>query len=190
MIQNTLIKIAKKFNEARITWALGASMVLQHYKLVEIVHDIDILIVKADVEKARKILDHLGTKKPIKDRGIYKTSYFYEYLIDGEDVDILCEFKIENQGIYAYQFDQSKITDFEMVGNEAIYYTSLEDWLVLYTLMERVDKINLLKQHFQNTKKVNKKVLKSALHDVSKDIKLDIEQWLNKYHMEGEVLFE
>lgn len=179
-MKNTILKIATKLNEGSITWALGGSLVLQHHDIVEVVHDIDILIAKADIVKAKAMLDQLGELKASTHKSIFQTTFFYEYIIDGIDVDILCEFKIENQGLYTYDFNALRITESEILDGIYIYYTSLEDWFVLYTLMGRLDKIDTLKRYFTNTGLFKKTLFELALETVPQDIKHDIQQWLKK----------
>ncbi|XMB72494.1 hypothetical protein RJI07_00985 [Mycoplasmatota bacterium WC30] len=181
-----LIKIAKKLNNANITWALGGSLILKHHNLLENVNDIDIIIARSDIFKAKHIFDSLGEAKRVSPKGIYKTSYFYEYTIDSIEVDVMCEFKIDNQSLYNYNFDVTKIVDTEILTGTKIYYSSLEDWLVLYTLMGRTKKVELIKRYFETNLKINQNLITNALASAPKKIKQDIESWLS--NMKGDVL--
>ncbi len=186
-MKKVLIKLAKKLNEANITWALGGSLILKHHNIVEKVNDIDIIIARVDITKAKAVLDSLGSIQEITPKGIYKTSYFYEYVIDLIEVDVMCEFMIDNQGIYNYNFDDSKIIDSEIIDNTEIYYTSLEDWLVLYMLTGRTSKVELIKKYFETSFKLDEKLLEKALKSAPKKIKQDIESWLRN-NKKGDVL--
>ena len=51
-----LQKIAHRFNEANIEWALGASMLLYFKGIISEFHDIDLMISVHDAEQVRTIL--------------------------------------------------------------------------------------------------------------------------------------
>ena len=59
-----LKKIAGKFNEANVTWALGASMLLYFKGITSEFHDIDLMITTESVESVRKILSEMGELQP------------------------------------------------------------------------------------------------------------------------------
>ena len=51
-----LQKIAHRFNEANIEWALGASMLLYFKGIISEFHDIDLMVSVHDAEQVRTIL--------------------------------------------------------------------------------------------------------------------------------------
>ena len=55
-----LQKIAHRFNEANIEWALGASMLLYFKGILSEFHDIDLMISVHDAEQVRTILSEMG----------------------------------------------------------------------------------------------------------------------------------
>lgn len=55
-----LKKIAHRFNESNVVWALGASMLLYFKGIVPDFHDIDLMVVNSDVECVRRILSEMG----------------------------------------------------------------------------------------------------------------------------------
>ncbi|MCF7930584.1 MAG: hypothetical protein K9L02_03630 [Acholeplasmataceae bacterium] len=176
----TLLLIAQKLNSEGIMWALGGSSVLKKHELVETVNDIDILVSKKDIEKANQILSNIGTKIEVQPNPNYLTTYFYSYIIMKFKVDLMCDFKIkyENQ-VYSYLFDESSITSSDDIAKEHIYYTSLEDWYVLYRLMGREDeKVKNLEKHFELHGIKNPKLLSRTLENVPKDLKLKIKYQL------------
>lgn len=54
-----LQKIAHRFNEANVEWALGASMLLYFKGIVSEVHDIDLMVSIRDAELVREILSEM-----------------------------------------------------------------------------------------------------------------------------------
>ena len=55
-----LKRIAHRFNEARIEWALGASLMLFLKGIVSEFHDIDLMVSVQDAERAKAILSEMG----------------------------------------------------------------------------------------------------------------------------------
>ena len=55
-----LQKIAHRFNEANIEWALGASMLLYFKGVTSELHDIDLMITFHDAELVRTIISEMG----------------------------------------------------------------------------------------------------------------------------------
>ena len=177
----TLLLIAQHFNKENITWALGGSHVLKKHDIVDTVNDIDILVMEKDIEKANQILSSLGTVVPVIKNPLYLTTYFYSYRIRKIKVDLMCDFKIKyNNQIYSYQFDEASIIDSDDIAKEKIYYTTLEDWYVLYRLMGRDDeKVKNLEKHFELHGIKHPALLKRALANVPSDLKFKIKFRLN-----------
>ncbi|WP_027631763.1 hypothetical protein [Clostridium hydrogeniformans] len=141
MLFKTLKLIGEKLNEENIIWALGASMMLNHYNLVENPNDIDIIVDLKDAEKADSILRSLGDKIERPRIKEYSTKYFYEYMVHGIDIDLMSGFIINYDKVsYEYKFNKSSIRDFKVIDNCKIPLTSLEDWYILYSLMDNREK--------------------------------------------------
>jgi hypothetical protein len=174
--------IAQQFNKEKITWALGGSNVLKKYGIVETVNDIDIIVMEKDVKKANRILSTLGAKIPSKLDPLYKTSFYSTYEFRNIKIDLICDFKIvyKNQ-VYTYQFDELSITDTDDIAKVNIFYTSIEDWYVLYRLMGRdtEEKVLNLEKHFMLHGIKHLKPLLRTLEKVPKDLKTKIKYQLN-----------
>ena len=137
MIFETLSYISEKLNTDGVVWAVGASILLQHYGLIEgNPNDIDILVDLKDIEKVDKILKSIGEKK-IRDKSeTYSTKYFYEYVVRGIDIDVMAGLTINfNNGIFEYKFDATSISEFKKINGVNIPLSSLEDWYVIYQLI-------------------------------------------------------
>jgi hypothetical protein len=148
---DTLSYIGEKLNNAGILWAVGASIVLNHYGLVDKPNDIDILVDINDIKRADEIINELGSKKPLEkgESALYSTKYFYEYIVNGIDVDIMAGFAINfNEGTYEYSFDKEAVTNAKKTNGVEIPLTSLEDWYVLYQLMpNREKKVSIIEEY-------------------------------------------
>lgn len=143
---NTLSYIGKKLNEENILWGVGASIVLNHYNLIDKPNDIDIFISLNNIERADEILKNMGEKKEWKKDETYATEFFYEYNINGFDIDIMSGFRVNhNSGVFKYTFDEKSIPQFKIINEVKIPLTSLEEWYVLYELIPgREKKVKLI----------------------------------------------
>lgn len=147
---NTLSYIGKKLNDAKITWAVGASLLLNKFGFVDKPNDIDIFVSTEDIEKADKILKSIGEKKKWEKTSTYSTKYFYEYVINEFDVDVMSGFAVNhNHGVFRYIFDDNSISEFKLINGINIPFTSLEDWYVIYQLIpNREAKVEIIENHF------------------------------------------
>ena len=133
---NTLSYIGKNLNDANVVWGIGGSLLLNKFALIDKPNDIDIFISTDDIEKADEILRTIGEKKKWEKTSTYSTKYFYEYVINGFDVDVMSGFAINhNDGIFRYIFDNNSISELKMINDVNIPFTSLEDWYVIYQLI-------------------------------------------------------
>ncbi|MDU1413575.1 MAG: nucleotidyltransferase [Clostridium sp.] len=146
---NTLSYIGKKLNDAGIKWGVGASILLNMFGFVDKPNDIDIFISVEDIEEADKILKGIGEKKKWEKNSTYKTKYFYEYVINGVDVDVMSGFAVNhNEGVFRYIFDDNSISEFKLINGVNIPFTSLEDWYVIYQLIpNREIKVEMIEKH-------------------------------------------
>jgi hypothetical protein len=179
---NTLSYIGRKLNEAGVVWAVGASLLLNHYGLVDKPNDIDILVDIKDIEKADEVLKNLGQKKQWEKADSYSTRYFYEYIIDGFDVDVMSGLRIShNNGVFEYTFDQSSLSEFKKINEIDIPLASLEDWYVIYQLIpNREAKVKLIENYLLSNGIKRLVLLERALEgDLPIEIKHRIEKLLN-----------
>lgn len=157
--------IGEKLNNENIFWAVGGSIVLNHYGLVDSPNDIDIIVHKKDVETLDNILKSLGDKKGRDETKVYSTEYFYEYNICDVDIDVMSGFIINHSsGMYKYPFDQESIGDFKDINGVKVPISSLEDWYVAYQLMpSREQKVKLIEGYLRKEGIKNPNLLKRAL---------------------------
>lgn len=146
---NTLSQIGQSFNEEYILWGVGASIMLNHYGLADKPNDIDILVGIDDIKKVDAILKSVGEKKIYEKTDTYSTEYFYEYVINDFDVDVMAGFKINYcDGIFEYIFDKDSISEMKIINGVQIPLTSLEDWYVIYQLIpNREAKVEIIENY-------------------------------------------
>ncbi|MGL5258845.1 MAG: hypothetical protein ACRC7V_01925 [Lachnospiraceae bacterium] len=141
----TLSKIAEQLNKNNITWAVGASAMLYLRGIVLEFADIDFMIKEDDCIIAKNILMEMGTLKE-SNAGTYATKYFYEFTVNGIELDVMGGFAIVKDNIiYDCSLDTSKNFDHVMVKGEMIPMDSVQNWYHYYQLMGRDKKVELLK---------------------------------------------
>lgn len=182
IMKNTLIQIAKELNKEQITWAIGASVLLNFYKLVDDPNDIDIIVKISDIEKTNRTLKKIGYKKTSEKSDFYSTKYFYEYEINKIDIDVMAGFVInyDRNKQYLYEFNQESITKVLNINNVEIPLASLEDWYVLYSLMNnREEKVDLIENYFRENGVRNFEILKKHMSkDIPKKVRENISDLL------------
>lgn len=142
-----LQKIAHRFNEAHVVWALGASMMLYLKGIAPAFHDIDLMISNEDVACVRRILSEMGALQPANPNLKYQTKTFLEFVIDGIDVDVMAGFSILNNGtLYDCSLQEQQIVERMQLGSERIPMQSPALWCEYYRLMGRPEKVQMIEK--------------------------------------------
>lgn len=147
ILETTLAQLGEQLNCANIFWGVGASVLLAQYNLVENPTDIDIVVSMDDIKKADLILSSLGEKKKEKgDDEVYKTSYFYEYIVNGIEVDLMAGLKIKTENeLFEYKFDRQTKLKYFRIQSQTIPFMTLDDWYILYQIIpNREEKVKLI----------------------------------------------
>lgn len=144
-----LKKIVKVFNNNNITYSLGASSMLYLRGIVMSFNDLDFRVKSEDVPKIVSLFSNYP-KEIRKPNEKYKTKVFLEYIIDGVEVDIMSDFIIQNNN-KDYHFPLNNTDDFDIIklDDVTIVLDSVLDWYTFYSLMNRTDKINILKSYLE-----------------------------------------
>ena len=179
---NTLSYIGEKLNNSNVQWGVGASILLNHYGIIDKPNDIDILIDIKDIEKADEILKSIGEKKIWEKSEAYSTKYFYEYIVNGFDIDVMSGLAIKHdKGVYRYIFDNSSVSEFKKIKGVSIPLTSLEDWYVIYQLIpSRESKVNMIEEYLLSNGIQKPALLQRALrNDLPIEVRYRVEKMLN-----------
>lgn len=179
MIFETLSIIGERFNKEGILWAVGASVMLNQYGLVDRPNDIDLLVDINDIKRADYILKELGTKKNRERVEEYSTEYFYEYVINSSDVDVMAGLTINfSGGSYRYIFDIDSVSRVVDINGVDIPLSSLEDWYVLYQVIpNREKKVVMIENYLGNNGIERIDLLKRAL---TRELPIEVRKRIEK----------
>ena len=140
--------IAGKLNEEKITWGIGASLLLYFKGISPDFNDIDMMVIPEDAQRVKDILCSMGELLPAKPDGKYRTRHFYEFVIDGVDIDVLGGFRIVTDGIeYDCPFTSASIQEYCDLNGTSIPLQSVSDWRRFYELMGRDRKVRMIDDH-------------------------------------------
>lgn len=162
----TLSLIGKELNDKNIIWGVGASILLNQFKLVDTANDIDIVVDIKDVEKLDEILQKLGNKKYREKSRTYSTKFFYEYKINNIDIDVMAGLAINHEaGTYRYQFDSLSVCKYVIIDGINIPFMSLVDWYIIYQLIPgRELKVKKIEQYLVQNGISERALLERALN--------------------------
>lgn len=146
---SVLRKIAVQFEKEKITWALGASALLYFRGVVSSFNDLDLIVDANDIDKAKILLGNLGTLQAKIPPDNYRTRHFYQYIIEGVDIDLISDFIIVSNGKeYHFPLQKEHISSYRDVNGTTLRLHSLEEWRKYYHLMGRKNKVALIDEFF------------------------------------------
>lgn len=141
-------KLAEVLNRHQIQWAFGGSSLLYYLGIPLTPRDLDVVIAKKDIEKARHILTELGAvfkEEKISDED-FLTEKFYTLLWDDVEIDLMAMPGIrKNEMTHTIDFDRKGPWKWVEDDYVKIPLCDPEDWLIYYSLMinreERVSQL-------------------------------------------------
>ena len=142
-----LASVARRFNRENIIWAVGASLLLYLKGKTEVFHDIDIMLMEPDADRAKAILADMGVVQIPEPRAQYRTRHFWECVVDGVDIDVMAGLVIVSDGKeYDCPLRKEEIEETVRVHGQDIPLHSLSAWKHYYRLMGREDKVKMIGQ--------------------------------------------
>ncbi len=182
---NNLIlnKVAKTLNSSGCLWAVGGSTLLNQYGLLNNPKDIDILIDPKDENRIKSFMNKIGNLIDIKKKDEFKSNKFFRYDINGIIVEFIGGFKIafgENK-LYEVIFDDKSIVSSINKDCVKINLMSLEDWFVIYKVMNDPKcRLPLIMKYFKDNGIKYKSILyRNLTLQIPIEVKNSIESLLN-----------
>lgn len=162
MIDFVILKeLSEQLNQHNITWGIGGSCLLMLYNLYSEPNDLDLWVQPDDMAKVRELFaayKEIPTDIPLPEELHYKMLYH------DIEVDFVACFIIKpNQ--YQYRFDICP-ENIRMisVGDVQIPCTCLEDWFIIYHLLNKSDKAKIIQDYFSEHQiEFDKSVIERAI---------------------------
>lgn len=151
MLRSTLKRIAKLLNDQSITWAVGASVMLNYYGIVQNPRDIDVMVDLKDIDKLDSILSEVGVKSVGVPDATYKTKVFYEYMIGDIEVDVMGGLCIcSGNKDYLFNFNRDSVGDYMDIDGVEVPLAKLTDWYDIYKVLpNREEKAAAIKEYME-----------------------------------------
>ena len=150
MNKNTIIDIAEKLNSLGVTWGVGGSYLLMIHELIDNPQDLDLWVSPDDMKKIRASFSNcIELQTDI----MLPPELHYKILYKDIEVDFVACFKVKpNQYEFEYSINPDNIQKIKSKSGIDLPCTYLEDWYIVYRLLKRDDKANLIKIFFKKNK--------------------------------------
>ena len=140
-----LLLILNKLNEAKLLYGLGGSMMMKLRSFELQPHDIDLFVSIDDYNKVIDIFSNHATQVVTQTKNPFKTKHFTSFKCEDISFDIMAGFAYEHlEGVYVALFDELSIPDIAIINDINIPLMSLEEWFILYSIMDRSDKVDMI----------------------------------------------
>lgn len=173
-----LIRITNTLNEHNIVWGVGGSYLLFLHGIYNNPQDIDIWVNIDDIDKIRQIFKEyqeivVSLQLPSK--------YHFKMNYEGVEVDFVSFFYVvPNQKEFKYYVSPNRIKQISIDGEHSIPCLYLEEWFIIYKVLNREKKASLIEQYFRSDfKRLNQEILEECLTDntsVQARIKNDVKR--------------
>ncbi len=151
MIDKVLNNVTNVFIKNDIMYGIGGSYMLDRCYFKTKVNDIDIFIAKKDLTKTfnvMKLYDKLSSNAVVN----IKSLYHQRYLINDIQIDLMADMYIcHHQQWFLYSLhDQEQLQNIN--GKDYMY---IEDWYYIYWLLNRKDKVKLIREHWLKSRDID-----------------------------------
>jgi len=166
---STLKLLIDMLNDNGITWGVGGSFLLQVHELYSEPNDLDLWVQPSDIPRVRNIFhgyDEIKTNIQLPEEMRFKM-LFHDMEVDF----VSCFMTKPNRNKFVYQIKPCNIRIVKLSYGVDVPCTLLEDWYIIYRLLRRNDKAELIRQVFEKKNiDINKNAIELAVS--SKENKL------------------
>jgi len=162
MINYSIFKpLSETLNNYHIIWGIGGSCLLQLYNLYDDPNDLDLWVQPSDMPQVKEIFcgfEELKSNLPLPEEYRFKIKYF-----DLEVDFIACFMTKPNQHRFEYKIEPNNIKLIDYEGFK-IPCTYLEDWYIIYRLLGRNEKADLIQNVFESKRiAINDTAIEAAI---------------------------
>lgn len=167
--------------ENKIRCGIGGSYLLQLYDLCDEPNDVDFWVEPDDIQKVRTLFQDY---EEIIEKIQLPVQYHYKFRYIDIDIDfVACFITRPNQHEYIYNIKPESIEVITTSDGLEIPCTSLEDWYVVYKLLNREKKASLIEQFIykKDIRKTNQKLemsIKDKKNKLPKRVTKDVNSFV------------
>lgn len=144
---NTLYKLVQILDRNNIICGVGGSYLLQLYDLYDEPDDVDFWISPNDVSKVKEIFSEY---EEIQEKIQLPEEYHFKIMFYDIKVDFVACFIVKpNKNQYWYNISPDNVKMVDIKDGQRLPCTSLEDWYIVYKLLRREDKANIIEKHIK-----------------------------------------
>ena len=144
--KEVLIQLSQILKNNDIVWGIGGSYLLYLHDLYDSPHDIDLWVHEDCMPKVKELFSEfreIKTHIPVPVEMHYKIEYY------GIEVEFIAGFFTKpNQYHFSYRINEKNIEEIQIDTDETVPCTYLEEWYIVYKLLNRNDKAKIIKDYF------------------------------------------
>lgn len=129
-------------------YGVGGSLLLAELGLLQQARDLDLVCDAEDFAAIRRALCALNSPRlrplVVSLHPLYQSEFFSRFVApDGTEIDLMANIRVrQSAGLIHWQFEPSQLH-----YRDGIAWMSAEQWLVLYQLFQRPERVTLLQQY-------------------------------------------
>lgn len=173
--RSTLKLLIDELNKHQIIWGIGGSYLLQIYELYSEPQDLDIWVQPCDIQKIRDIFKNyceIESNLPLPSNLHFKMQYH-----DIEVDFVACFIVKPNQYSFKYNINSNRIKKITLKNGLEVPCTFLEDWYIIYKLLKRDDKAELIHELFKKKKiNINDEAIRIAVNNSDNTLPIQVKK--------------
>lgn len=147
--ETTLKEFLKLMSECNVIWGIGGSFLLEKYELHSNPADLDLWVQASDMPIIRQKFSRF---EELKSDVPLPPEYHYKIMFYDIEVDFVARFiRKPNKNVYQYSIYPENIKFLELKNGVKIPCLYLEDWYVIYKLLRRDEKAEMIREAFKRS---------------------------------------
>ena len=142
---HALLQVARTFQTNQIRWQVGGSCMLFLRGQVASFRDIDLVVEEDDWNLAISALQSFAVEQTKSPQAMFTTKQFTTFLLQEVEIDLMAGFGILYQGkTHSFPLEDIQAEDTLLFEDTVVYLAPLRQWLDIYRLMERKERVTLI----------------------------------------------
>ncbi|WP_026523826.1 hypothetical protein [Butyrivibrio sp. MB2005] len=182
---DSLKQLLEILRTEKVRCGIGGSYLLQMYELCDNPQDVDFWVEPSDIEKVREIFKEC---KEIKEKLQLPEQYHFKFEFKDIVADFVsCFITKPNQYSFEYNIKPDSIEYMPTEKGYEIPCTALEDWYIVYSLLGRKKKADIIKKYIKslpNSRSTSAIKIKEAIEDSNNTLSAKMKKELDDFAMD------